>query len=96
VFFYCINGDGSRCHGTVGLDGGHMMRRVQGGGAVWRRGGVDRRSSKFDAWIPIIKVSSRKMEQRLCIACDGARSGSAGPVGAPGSMLGDLARPLAF
>jgi hypothetical protein len=79
-----------------GIDGGHTARHARGGGAVWHHGVVDRRSSKFDAWIPIRKMSSRKMEQRLCIACDSARWGSAGPVGAPGLMLGNLARPPAF
>jgi hypothetical protein len=44
----------------------------------------------FDAWIPIIKMSSRKMEAATSGVCDGARSGSAGPVGPPSSPLGDL------
>jgi hypothetical protein len=35
---------------------------MQGRGTVWRRGGVDGRPGKLDAWIPLLKMSPRKME----------------------------------
>jgi hypothetical protein len=79
-----------------GLGSTRKMMDAQGGGAVWHRGGVDGRSGKFDAWIPILKMSLRKMEAATSGVCDGARSGYAGPVGAPGSLVCDLGRPLAF
>jgi hypothetical protein len=34
----------------------------EGGGAVWRCGGVDGRSNNFDAWIPVLKINLRNME----------------------------------
>jgi hypothetical protein len=43
-------------------DGRGLMNFTQVGGAVWLRGGVDGRSIKFDAWIPVLKMSSRNME----------------------------------
>jgi hypothetical protein len=38
-------------------DGRGLMNFAQVGGAVWLRGGVDGRSVKFDAWIPVLKMS---------------------------------------
>jgi hypothetical protein len=45
-----------------GLGSGRMTMDVRGKVTVWRRGGVDGRSGKFDAWIPILRMSLRKME----------------------------------
>jgi hypothetical protein len=39
-----------------------LMISAQVGGTVWRRGCVDGRSVKFDAWIPVLKMSSWEME----------------------------------
>jgi hypothetical protein len=56
VFFYCVDGGGSWRRGAAGsqrwaCDDG----LAQEGGAVWHHGGVDGRSDKIDAWIPVLK-----------------------------------------
>jgi hypothetical protein len=58
VFFYCINGGGSRR--WVRDDG-----RAQEGGTVWHHGGVDGRSDKIDAWIPVLKKVRGRWRWRL-------------------------------
>jgi hypothetical protein len=63
VFFYCIDDGGSWRHGAAGSWWrAHGVRHAQEGGAIWHCGGVDVRSDKFGAWIPILKMSLRKME----------------------------------
>jgi hypothetical protein len=63
VFLYCIDGGGPRRRGVVGSQRRvHDDGRAQEGGAVWRRGGVNGRPGKVVAWIPVVKMSSRKME----------------------------------
>jgi hypothetical protein len=79
-----------------GLGGRRMTMNMRREVALfWRRSGVDGRSGKFDAWINILKMSSGKMETMTLLDVR-QRSGSAGPIGAPGSLFGDLARPPSF
>jgi hypothetical protein len=62
-FISGVEDGGSRRHGAAGLGDEHgLMIFAQVGGAIWHRGGVDGRSVKFDAWIHVLKMSSRKME----------------------------------
>ena len=67
---YRVDGGESRRYGAAGsrwrtrADG-----RPQGGGVVWRHGGVDNRPCKVNALIHILKMGSRKMVAATSGAC---------------------------
>ena len=85
-----INDESSR-HGAAMprrrlRDGGH----VQGGGAVWRRGGVDGRSDMVNALIAVLKMGERKTAAATSGVCTSVCAGVCWTYGDPCSLVGGL------